>query len=62
MTDIVERLRGWNDLEIPRLAADEIERLRGALSEIADSDARSTAYGMMKIARQALTGREGNKP
>lgn len=62
--DIFERLREfesvkdyWGDWEIAKEAADEIERLREALAQIADFDLYSdysNAYNMPAIARAAL--------
>lgn len=61
MTNIVERLRkeagfGWNETDqLCSEAADEIARLRAALSEIADGDAyHDGAAKFMAIARAAL--------
>jgi len=66
MTDLVERLRRQGaEHEFLEEAADEIERLRAALKEIADSgdfssgSDRSDLVLSRDIARQALTGREG---
>ena len=56
MTDIVERLRdnlGWPNMELCVEAADEIERLRAALQEIAD-DGRNCADHCRRQARRAL--------
>ena len=62
MIDIVERLRRLAERERPYgslpdtldEAAVEIERLRAALEEIADSDYAS--YGIRRAARAALDG------
>ena len=69
MTDIVERLRKqkWQVLDEMRgliedttayEAADEIERLRGALREIASIDYRGPMPDGVQIARKALGEKE----
>jgi len=69
MTDIVKRLRilaSVDNCQASIEAADEIERLRAALEEIASLGAQkrgSASYAMAAIARAALTAQpaEGEK-
>ena len=68
MSDIMERLRGLADLfeagDAPRhvvmhmrAGADEIERLRAALEEIAYGNPLHNEADLMRIARAALEGK-----
>jgi len=60
--DIVKRLRKWlteeNTYKLLSDAADEIERLRGALREIASIDYRGPMPDGVQIARKALGEKE----
>lgn len=59
MTDIVERLRICAKYDPDQAeAADEIERLRGALREIASIDYRGPMPDGVQIARKALGEKE----